>query len=179
MAHFLRARGLPTPELERVQSLAGILAACRATYGTSGLASLRAIPDRSLDFIWSHTVLQHVRREEFLETMCQLRRVLRLDGVCSHLVNLRDHLGGALNHLRFSERVWESRLMAKSGFYTNRIRYAEMLALFKEAGFKADVVKVKRWETLPTPRPKLARQFQHLSEDDLCVSGFAVVLRAA
>jgi hypothetical protein len=26
-----------------------------------------------------------------------------------------------LNNLRFSERIWESEFMAKSGFYTNRI----------------------------------------------------------
>lgn len=50
-------------------------------------------------------------------------------------------LGGALNHLRVLERLWESRLMAESGFYTQRLRYSEMLALFNEAGFRADIVK--------------------------------------
>ena len=178
MANFLKELGLPAPEMESVKSLEAVLAACGATYGTSGLASLRAIPDRSIDFIWSHVVLQHVKRADFLETMCQLRRVLRPDGVCSHAVDLRDMLGGALNNLRFPERVWESRLMAESGFYTNRIRYSEMLALFKEAGFRADVIEEKRWETLPTPRSKLGHQFRSLPEDELCVSGFEVVLRA-
>ena len=109
--------------------------------------------------------------------MRQLRRVLRSNGVCSHLIDLRDMLGGALNHLRFPDRLWESRLMAESGFYTNRLRYSEMLALFNEAGFMADIVEVKRWETLPTPRSKLTRQFQHISEDDLSISGLHAILR--
>jgi SAM-dependent methyltransferase len=133
-------------------SIETILAVCRATYGTSGLTSLRAIPDKSVDFVWSHTVLQHVRRAEFLETMRELRRVLRADGISSHWVDLQDCLGGALNNLRFRESVWESPFVAKCGFYTNRIRYSEMLALFKEAGFEPEVVHLTRWDRLPTSR---------------------------
>ena len=41
--------------------------------------------------------------------------MIRPGGLCSHVVDLKDHLGGALNNLRFSQRVWESRTMAGSG----------------------------------------------------------------
>lgn len=176
MADFLRAHGLPTIEVTSLSSTEVILTACHATYGTSGLASLRAIPDRSVDFAWSHTVLQHVRCNEFLETMKELRRVLRPNGISSHWVDLKDCLGGALNNLRFSTPVWESAIMAESGFYTNRIRYSEMLTLFKEAGFEADVISAKRWDRLPTPRAKLSGHFQSLSDEELCVQGFHALL---
>jgi len=85
-------------------------------------------------------------------------------------------LGDALNHLRFPEPLWESRFMPESEFYINRLRYSEMLALCKGAGFRADVVGLKRWKTLPTARPKVARQFQDLSEDDIYISNFHVTL---
>lgn len=177
MAQFLRQLDLPVPEVERMSSVEEILAACGASYHTCGLDSLRSLPAGSVDFIWSHTVLQHVKRADFQETMRQLRRMLRADGVCSHFLDLRDMLGGGLHHLRFSERVWESKLMSRSGFYTNRLRYSEMLALFKEAGFRTDIETIKRWETRPIPRSKLALQFQDLAEDDLCITGFHAILR--
>ena len=177
MAEFLADRGLPTLDMKNMTTVEAVLGACGATYGTSGLSSLRAIPDKSVDFVWSHTVLQHIRRSEFLETMRELRRVLRDDGIISHWVDLQDCLGGALNNLRFRESVWESPFMSRSGFYTNRIRYSEMLALFKKAGFEPDVVQLKRWDRLPTPRKKLCNPFRGLTDDELCVRCFHVILR--
>lgn len=109
--------------------------------------------------------------------MLEIRRVIRDDGVCSHTVDLRDHLGGALNNLRFTENFWESDFMACSGFYTNRIRFSEMLEIFRRAHFDVKVVRVGRWDKLPTPKEKLATCFRYLPDDELCVSGFDVILR--
>ena len=117
MAGFLVAQGLPTIEVDNGMSQEAILAACHAIYGASGLSSLRAIPDASVNFVWSHTVLQHIKRREFLDTMRELRRQLSPDGISSHWVDLKDCLGGALNNLRFSESVWESPFMANSDLY--------------------------------------------------------------
>jgi hypothetical protein len=179
MAAYLLEMGLPVLEMADLTSLDELLAGCAAQYMTSGLSSLRTIPDQWVDFVWSQAVLEHIKRAEFLDTMRELRRVIRNDGVCSHRVDLKDHLGDALNHLRFSERLWESDFMASSGFYTNRIRYSEMLRLFQQSGFDVKVVNVDRWDGLPTPRARLAAGFRQLPEDELCVSGFDVVLRPA
>lgn len=177
MESFLAEKGLPVPDVASMNSLEELLAACAAQYETSGLSSLRAIPDRSVDFIWSQAVLEHIRRADFLDVMRELRRIVRSDGVCCHRVDLGDHLGGALNNLRFSERLWESDFMANSGFYTNRIRYSEMMQLFRKAGFEVEMVTADHWDKLPTPRAKLSANFQHLSDDELCVRGFDVTLR--
>lgn len=179
MADFLVALGLPVPDARAMTSVKTILAGCRATYRTSGLDSLRSIPKDSVDFIWSHSVLQHVRRAEFHDTLRELRRVLRSDGISSHWVDLQDMLGGALNNLRFRESVWESPFMAQSGFYTNRIGYSEMLSLFKEAGYASDVIATKHWAQLPTPRSKFWTRFRDLPEEDLCIRSFHVILRPA
>jgi hypothetical protein len=145
-------------------------------YRVGGLASLREIPSSSVDFVWSHAVLEHVRLRDFTETCHQLHRVMRDDAVASHTVDLRDHLGGSLNNLRFAQWFWESPLMAGSGFYTNRIRYHEMLGIFERTGFEVASATTQAWDSLPIPRARLAGQFCALSDEDLKVLGFDVVL---
>jgi SAM-dependent methyltransferase len=176
-ADRLTARGLPAPDLSATETIQSVLAACNAEYCTEGLASLRAVPTGSVDFIWSQAVLEHVRRSEFAATMAETFRVLKPGGIASHRVDLRDHLGGKLNNLRFSEVWWEDDSIAKSGFYTNRIRYAEMLAEFRAQGFDVEVVDELRWEALPTPRHQMNSLFRGFADDDLNVFDFSVVLR--
>jgi SAM-dependent methyltransferase len=177
MTAFLKEKGFCTASFENCRPLENMLAACSAHYLTGGLESLREIPHSSVDFVWSHGVLQSVRRTEFLPTLRELRRIQRPDGVGSHVVELKDCLSGALNNLRFRERIWESNLIARSGFYTNRIRYTQMLKLFREAGFDAEVLETQSWEKLPTPRHKLAPPFRDLPEEELRMSAFEVLLR--
>jgi hypothetical protein len=95
--------------------------------------------------------------------------------VASHQIDLKDHLAASLNSLRFPERVWESDFMAKSGFYTNRLRRPAILRMFEEARFRADVQGVKQWPSIPLPRRKLAPAFRDLADDELRVSQFDVV----
>lgn len=177
MGRFLSAQGFDVPDLSRVESVDEMLRLCNAIYLTDGLRSLAAIPSGSVDFVFSHAVLEHVRRADFLATQQQIRRVLHPEGACSHHVDLRDHLGGGLNNLRFSETLWESQFMASSGFYTNRIRYAEMLQLFTEAGFEPEPIARNRWDRLPLPVSKMDRAFHQCGEEDLTVFGFDVILR--
>jgi len=179
LADHLRERGLCAPTLDGL-SFTEILAACGATYATDGLRSLRLLPDRSVDFVYSQAVLEHVRRSEFPALMRELHRILRPDGVASHQVDLKDHLDERLNHLRFPERLWEAPWFARdSGFYTNRIRFGEMLAHFEAAGFRVDVADRREWAVLPVARRRLARPFRELEEEELLVSGFRAVLHPA
>jgi SAM-dependent methyltransferase len=176
MESYLHQAGLNPPSLENCSTVNQVLEVCSCKYLTAGLASLKRIPSQSVDFIWSHTVLQHVRRKEFLPLLQELRRVQRLDGVGSHCISISDILGGRLNDLRFSERTWESSFMANSGFYTNRIRYGQLLQMFRQAGFEPQVYRTAQWQTLPTPRKKMAPEFASLPDEDLQISGFDVYL---
>lgn len=177
MAAFLREEGREPPAVENADSLPALLSVCGARYETRGYESLRELPDRSVDFFFSQAVLEHVRRRDVPETLHQLRRVVREDGIGCHRIDLSDHLSGALNNLRFPERFWESAFISGSGFYTNRLRYPELLRLFREAGFRATVAQVDRWERLPTARRKMDRHFQAFSDEELAINGFDVVLR--
>ena len=134
----------------------------------------RRVPCTSL---FSHAVLEHVRREDFEPTLRELSRILHHDGVASHRVDFTDHLNGRLDSLRFSMRRWESRLFAASGFYTNRLRYSEILEACAKAGMIVETPKVERWPELPTAREKLATPFRDLPESDLKVFACDLLLR--
>ncbi len=178
MAQFLKNKNLLVEGIENCQSLTEILELCSANYLISGLSSLKTIPDNSIDFIWSHGVIELIRRSELLETLKELRRIIKPDGICSHLIPLVDSLG-ELNSLRFSRDIWESSFMANSGFYANRLRYFQLLELFKEAGFTTEVVQTKEWDALPTPKTKLSKEFATMSDEELSVYSFSVILRPA
>ena len=165
------------PELSDCRTTKELLARCGALYMTEGLKSLAQIEKASVDLIFSQAVLEHIRKKEFLEMMRECHRILKPGGVCSHKVDLRDHLGGALNNLRFSEPIWESRYFVASNFYTNRIRCHQMLRLFSDAGFEVEVAGVLRWDDLPTARNKLAPEFRDLPDDEIKIYGFDVLLR--
>jgi hypothetical protein len=173
---YLRRQGLNPPSLAHCSNLNDVMEVCNGQYFVNSVDSLKRIPTASVDFIFSHTVLQHVRRKDFRSMLAELRRIQRSDGVGSHTISISDILGGNLNDLRFSEKTWESDLMASSGFYTNRIRYNEFLRYFHEAGFIPQVYRTAHWETLPTPRNKMAPEFAALSESELQISGFDVYL---
>ena len=166
-AQYCIEKGLSPPDLEGAASLDEVLLRCNATYMTEGLASLREMESESVDFIYSQSCLEHIRRAEFPETLRQMRRVLRPGGVASHSIDFKDHLQKALNNLRFSEKIWEGDMFADRGFYTNRIRPAQMLAMFEAAGFSVEIIGRYDWEAIPTPRSALHPDFRDLPDQEL------------
>jgi SAM-dependent methyltransferase len=177
LAVHLRTQGLDAPDLSRCAGVADVLSVCGASYLTAGLDSLRTMKDESVELIFSQAVLEHVRKNQFHDMLVECRRILKPSGVFSNHVDLKDHLGGALNNLRFEDSRWESPLFADSGFYTNRIRYSDMLERFRAAGFEIVWSEPKRWKELPTPRRRLAKQFRDLPDEELRTTGFDVLLR--
>jgi SAM-dependent methyltransferase len=176
-SHYKNLELLDIPPAKELTSFKAVLDLTGAKYLTEGIVSLRGIPNASVDFIWSQAVLEHIDRDKFVEHFQEMRRIIHDNGVCSHRIDLKDHLSGGLNNLRFSERVWESNLFSRSGFYTNRIRFAKQVKIFEDAGFSVDVTSTDTWDHLPIPRQALHKDWTNLSEKELCVSGFDVLLR--
>jgi SAM-dependent methyltransferase len=179
MARFLGEQGLPVTGLDALGTTAEVLDACSTRYLTQGIESLRALPDASVDFAFTNAVLQSVRRVEVPEMLRELRRVLRPGGMSSHSIDLRDFLTSELNHLRFSESVWESHWLSRSGCYTNRLRLPEWRQRFEEAGFQVEFPEVNRWDRLPLSRSRMHPAFREFSDEDLRASTINVTLRPA
>lgn len=166
------------PELCSVPDFAGLLANCGAAYLTDGVASLASIETASVDLVWSHAVLEHVRAADFPRLCQEMHRILRPGGQASHVVDFKDHLGGGLNNLRIPSSLWERDGFAQaSGFYTNRIRFSAMRAMFEAAGFEVKVLLEKRWDPPPLRRSQLAAEFRGIAEEDLRVSDGHFLLR--
>ena len=179
LADHLRQERLDPPDLTRCNDVDDMLRRCDASYLTDGVASLQTLPADSVDVVFSHAVLEHVRRRDVPATFRELARVTAPGGVGSHTIDLADHLDDALNNLRFSESIWESEWMAKSGFYTNRIRFAQMCDLMRAAGFVVDVTDTDRFARLPTPRASLTEPYASLPEQELLIRDFTVLVKPA
>lgn len=174
---LLEQRGHVALGLSDVTSVDNMLKRANVTYLTRGTASLCDIPDASVDLFWSQVVLEHVPHDEFPEFLRQLRRIVKPQGIGVHSVDFRDHLGNALNNLRFSRDTWEGRTFRHSGFYTNRIRPGTMRALFEDAGFDVEVVSETYWPEIPTPRSAMAEPFRDLPDAELRLAEYEVLLR--
>ena len=177
LCSFLEKKGLTPPNIKTKDSVDDILVKCNSKYLTNGIKSFSDISEESIDIIFSQAVLEHVNRLDFFKMAEECFRVCKSKGVCSHQVDLRDHLGGGLNNLRFSNKVWESDFFKKSGFYTNRIQYDEVIKMFKEVGFTCNELAVNRWNELPLPKNKLSNEFKDLSMENLRVKSFDIVLK--
>ena len=170
---------LTVPDLRNIETIEDFLKICNAHYITSGLEGLKAIPACSVDFIWSHSVVEHIRKNDFAATMRELARIITQDGIASHIVDLQDHLDKSLNNLRFPECIWENDIFAKAGFYTNRLRYTQSLDLMRRAGFEVISTGTGQWDLVPLPRAKMNAEFRGLSDDELKIRTYSVLLKAA
>ena len=180
LSYLEEKQGYTLEQVDRsAQSVDELFQNINMEYLTDGLSSLQTIPDESVDFIWSHAVIEHVRLGDFDAIMKEFHRILKPGGVCSHVVDLKDHMEESLNNLRFSEKTWESDLFAKSGFYTNRLRHEEIIKSFKNAGFNIHSDKTYAWEKLPIAKSSLDESYQQYPEDDLLVYEFDVILTKA
>ena len=165
------------PNYSSCNNIDEILKYSGGAYYTKGLSSLKTLADYSFDIIYSQAVLEHVRRDEFSETMQQCRRLLKPNGVMSHVVDFKDHLGGGLNNLRISSDLWEQNWFAlKSNFYTNRLRFSEIVKICEDSGFTLKTAEVSRYKVTPIKRKKLASEFSKLTDDDLSISEVHLVM---
>jgi SAM-dependent methyltransferase len=160
-----------------LSSREAMLESVGARYLTGGLGSLAHIPDSSVDLVFSVAVMEHVRRAEFDALIAEMFRILRPGGTAHHTIDLTDHLGGKLNSLQFAPAVWEHPLFAEAGFYTNRLRYTEIVQRFRASGFEVAVPQMSRWNALPTPRHRLAQPFRALPDDELLIATFHLCAR--
>lgn len=172
------------PGNDRLRDAAGrwsnfdeLLASFQIRYLTDGIRSLRSIPDASIDYCFSEAVLEHVRVRDFGATVQQLRRCMRPTAIATHVVDYKDHLQSGLNNMRFSAERWESPLFSNSGFYTNRLRHSDVLAVFSAEGFEVLSDAPVRWERLPLDRSSIHPALRHYDDEDLRIRESTIVLR--
>lgn len=172
----LRDNGYDVPAIHGGHTIPQILQAYSGEYLTNGLQSLASLEPQFVDFSFSHAVMEHVPRRDAGEFLRQFARIGKPGGISSHFIDLKDHLGGALNHLRFNDGWWERESVYRSGAYTNRLRYSQWLGLFANTGLNFRVIEKALLPTLRPKREEMAPEFRNMEESDLLTKGFHVVL---
>lgn len=154
-----------------------MMTALGAHYSTGGVASLSTLAAESVDLIFSNAVLEHVPRDEMQDLFRASGRVLQPNGIASHGVDLHDHLGGRLNHWRFSPTVWESPLFRQSGFYTNRWPFSAYVGFARAAGLAVQVPWLRCWNEPPLKKEATPPALSITHDGDRWLSGFGMILR--
>lgn len=133
--------------------------------------------DASFDLVMSTSVLEHVPAEQIPALLADCRRVLRTDGLCSFLIDYKDHWANfdrsitVHNFMRYGALAWP--FFNPSLQYQNRLRHSDYVFHFKSAGLH--IVDMKPIVEDPPTFP-LALEFRHYRDADLRTTGAHFVL---
>ena len=100
---LLTKKGLNGLKIDTLFDFSDLLLNNNSCYLTKGINDLKKLETNSIDFVFSHATLEHIAFHDFIATQEQIHRILKPGGIVSHNIDLRDHLSGGLNNLRFSE----------------------------------------------------------------------------
>ena len=116
------------------------------------------LPERSIDFMVSNCVLNHIPPGLLLPELDALQRMLKTDGRMYHLLGHDDHWSfhdpsaNLFNYYRYSDRLY--RLLFETGLeYQNRLVKQEWLRVFDRAD-----LEVEDYSALITPESRAAIQ---------------------
>tara|TARA_B110000444_G_C18806580_1_gene580305 strand:+ start:609 stop:1490 length:882 start_codon:yes stop_codon:yes gene_type:complete len=163
------------PKVNGIKNIHEILKLCNSDYHIEGKTSIKLIKSKSIDLIFSTAVLEHLKLDEFEIIIKEMRRILKDDGFTSHEIDLKDHLNKSLNNLRFSSWIWESNLFSNSGFYTNRLRYSQIIKIFETSGFNVQILKQKKWNKYPINIKLINKEFRNELNEELLISSFNLI----
>jgi SAM-dependent methyltransferase len=129
----------------------------------------------AVDLIMSISVLEHVK--EYRATVARLAELLKPGGYMYHHIDLRDHYNFQQPFMfyRYPEWLWERWLVKAGVSYTNRARYDDFVALFKDNNLQIVDEDLTTYPGLETVR--LAKQFEFYSHECLGIGIMNVLLQ--
>jgi hypothetical protein len=141
--------------------------------------------DKSVNFVYSRFVLEHVKPKDILNMHQKFRTELNDDIKILHLISPSDHRAYSDNSLsyydflKYSQAEWNN-IQTKFDYH-NRLRLPEYLYIFKKAGFKVSYIdhdrveknsdKYKMFKAL-----KLHPDYQKFSEEEILAGSICVML---
>ena len=88
----------------------------------------------SNDIIFSNAVLQHLDKKQLMNLLEFCKRVSNKRTIHSHQIRFTDHLTGSnqfFDHYKVPKFIWESKLLKKYPFWTNRLDLNKFIKIFK------------------------------------------------
>jgi hypothetical protein len=171
-------------DLQLATGLDDMLCRAHIEYHAPADATRTGLPDRTVDVVYSNSVLEHVPAQVIAKLMTETRRVLRAGGIALHSVNCGDHYAyfdqrvTQINYLRYSSAAWW--LWNNDLQYQNRLRADDFLEMARGAGLEVILNKQRpRSELLASFASfPVAAEFRHYSREQLCTTSIDFVARA-
>ena len=176
-SNILNENNIKALDISKVDSFEELLNKLNIIYLKNGHLSFKKILDSSVDFIFSHSAIEHVKLLELPIIANETKRVLSSKGRISHNIDLMDHLNYSLNSLRFSQKIWESSFFVNSGFYTNRLRHDQIIKILTSSGLIIIFSDKGSWDTIPIKKDRLHKDFANLEDSELLTRTMHIVLK--
>ena len=144
-------------------------------YHPNGLSSLNDLKSNFFDFIYSHSVLQHLIKKDIDQILKNLVRISKRNSIHIHYIDFLDCFSSSKNNLRFDNILWENKIIHESGFYTNRISLSRWLKKFNHFGFKIMELNINRLKEIPIKKDKITKDIE-LLKDDIFIKNALVTL---
>jgi Methyltransferase domain len=148
----------------------------RIHYVAPGDARATGLPDGSIDFFYSTSVMEHIPEHDLVAILRECKRLASRDALMSFSIGYWDHYAGVdrsitrMNFFRYNDPVW--RLFNPARQYQNRLRHGDFERLFEELGFDTLSNERVRGDERELDVVPLAKRFRRYSRDDLLtVSG--------
>jgi SAM-dependent methyltransferase len=160
-----------------------VLKGCNIHYHAPVDAASTALPNESVDLVYSNTVLEHVPLPELRRLFAESYRILRPGGHITHLIDISDHFSHSdpsitpINFLQFSEAAFSK--FNTRFLFQNRLRPSAWHQLISAYGFEIihwrPTTDKESLQQLPLMR--LDKAFAGSAPEEICAVQIEVVAR--
>jgi len=157
---------------------------CRIDYVAPCNASNTGLPPRSIDFLTSYTVFEHIPPEVLKQILEEGNRIINNNGFFIHRIDYSDHFShsnkkiSAINFLQYSDDEWK-RYAGNRYMYMNRLRHDDFISLFQSVGHRMLEVQPdideRSQKLLKSEILQLNERFRIKSEEILSISASWIV----
>lgn len=165
-----------------------ILSILKIEYLAPSDAANTELPNESIDFHTSYTVLEHIPPAVIESIFEEGNRIVKKSGLFVHLTDYSDHFShsdkkiSSINFLKYGEKAWAF-LAGNRFMYMNRIRHSDMERLISNSHQKIlsieKVTNARAFELLSKKEIKLDEAYQSYSIGDLATQNAWIVSRFA
>ncbi len=132
-----------------------------------------------LDFVFSHSTLEHVITPQ--QTVVRISETLKPGGITAHGIDLRDHddFTRPYEFLKYDGKIWADKFNDENiHLYTNRWRAKDYIKAFREAGFEILEQKTESAGQITEETKKtFSPEFQKYTPEELAVTHLTLVAR--
>ncbi|HTR55394.1 MAG TPA: methyltransferase domain-containing protein [Kofleriaceae bacterium] len=146
-------------------------------------AAATALPDESVDVVFSNSVLEHVPGDVIEACLAEAMRILRPGGIVFHSVNCGDHYAYAdrsinqLHYLQYSDAAWSK--WNNAFLYQNRLRARDFTEMARRAGFaiEIDTSRPSKERLAQLAQIRVHERFAHYPREQLAITSIDFVGR--